>query len=70
MDVSNMFIELVKGQTSITTEMRVRNEIDAFRIKMDERREIRNARFTWGVLMIAAFALGVKGVEYLISVII
>ncbi len=69
MDIHSMFIELVKGQTAITTEMRVRNEIDGFRISMDERREIRNARFTWAVLVMAAAAFGVKGIEYLITVI-
>lgn len=68
MDIHNMFIELVKGQTAITTEMRVRNEIDGFRISMDERREIRNARFTWGVLMLCAALFGIKGIEFLAGV--
>lgn len=62
-----MFVELVKGQTAIVTEMKVRNNIDKCRMEMEERREIRTARFTWGVLMIAAFALGVNGIEYLMG---
>lgn len=60
-----MFVELVKGQTATVTEMKVRNNIDKCRMQMEERREIRTARFTWGVLMMAAAAFGVNGVEYL-----
>ena len=67
MEVEEMFIEIIKGQTATNTEMRVRNELDRAKCEMGERREIRNARFTWFVLVLCAATLGVKGVEFLAS---
>ena len=65
MKVEEMFLEIIKGQTTTNTEMRVRNELDREKCEMNERREIRTARFTWFVLLLCAAILGVKGIEFL-----
>lgn len=65
MEVEAMFIEMLKGQTTISTEMKVRNELDRAKCEVNERREVRQMRFTWAVFIVAAAALGVNGIEYL-----
>lgn len=57
------YTDMVISISNLATAMDVRNEIDCGRLKIDERREIREFRFKIIMLSILALLAGIKVAE-------